>query len=85
MMTQNNCTRVSAPATNSSSSIPIVDNTTVNDELFLMIIRMKNGNDRYHFGPKMSMSPTSSLIISMCDALCHELMLSYVSLNNQSV
>ena len=41
-----------------------------------MIIRMKHGNDRYHFWPKMYMSPTSSIIISMCNDLCHELMLS---------
>ena len=37
---------------------------------------MKNGNDRFHFWPKMYMSPTSSIIISMCNDLCHELMLS---------
>ena len=35
----------------------------------LMIIRMENGNERYHFLPKISMIPTFSLIISMCDAL----------------
>ena len=47
-----------------------------------MIIRMENGNERYHFLPKISMIPTFSLIISMCDALWHDLMLSYDCLTN---
>ena len=47
-----------------------------------MIIRMENGNERYHFLPKISMTPTFSLIISMSDALWHDLMLSYDCLTN---
>ena len=48
----------------------------------LIVIHMGNGNERYHFLPKISMIPTFSLIISMCDALWHDLMLSYDCLTN---